>query len=178
LHTARLQRGRRELVGDEQVWEELERWGAATALVRFSGGGGSLGSIAVVSLEAGGDELARWESGSGELAEALAAPVWGRYALFRGHPRITGLLQWDVRERQVAVAGRRGDHAPDEVLSGARQLARAQVTPVNPSVQRDTSPGSSGSYGVAAERDTSRPVGGGAVLQVSARDEQRNGIRR
>ena len=70
----RLQRARRELLGDEQVWQELERWGACRALVRFSGGGGSPGSIAAVTLEGDGDELARWEGPSGELAEALAAP--------------------------------------------------------------------------------------------------------
>ena len=101
--------GRRELFADEQVWEELERWEAAAALVRFSGGGGNQGSIAAVTLEdAKKRELARWGSGEGELPEALAAPIWGRYALFRGHPRITGLLMWDVQERQVVVAGERG----------------------------------------------------------------------
>jgi hypothetical protein len=73
-HAVRLQRARRELLGDEQVWQELERWGACRALVRFSGGGGSPGSIAAVTLEGDGDELARWEGPSGELAEALAAP--------------------------------------------------------------------------------------------------------
>ena len=80
-----------------------------SALVRFSGGGGSQGSIAAVTLEdAKGRELARWGSGEGELPEALAAPVWARYALFRGHPRISGLLMWDVQERQVVIAGERG----------------------------------------------------------------------
>ena len=33
--------GRCELFADEQAWEELERWDAETALVRFSGGGGA-----------------------------------------------------------------------------------------------------------------------------------------
>ena len=53
-HTARLSYGRRELFADEDVWQELERWGASAALVRFSGGGGSLGSIAAVTLEDAG----------------------------------------------------------------------------------------------------------------------------
>ena len=88
------------------MWEELERWEAAVALVRFSGGAGNQGSIAAVTLEdAKKCELARWGSGEGELPEALAAPIWGRYALFRGHPRISGLLMWDVRERQAVIAG-------------------------------------------------------------------------
>jgi hypothetical protein len=137
-HTVRLARASRELLGDEQVWQELEQWGACRALVRFSGGGGSPGSIAAVTLEGDGDELARWEGGSGELAEALADPIWGRYALFRGHPRITGLLQWDVREREVLVAGKRGDRALAEVVSAPRQLSRAPVTPVISGVPRDT----------------------------------------
>ena len=60
--------------------------------------------------DAGKKELARWGRGAGKLPEALAAPIWGRYALFRGHPRITGLLMWDVHERQVVVAGERVGH--------------------------------------------------------------------
>ena len=130
-HTARLQRGRRELFAEERVWEELERWEAAVALVRFSGGGGSQGSIAAVTLEdAKKRELARWGSGEGELPEALAAPIWGRYALFRGHPRISGLLMWDVQERQVVIAGERGGQKFEELLSAPRQLYRPPVTPV------------------------------------------------
>jgi hypothetical protein len=132
-HVARLAPGRRELFADDQVWEELERWQAAVALVRFSGGGGSRGSIAAVSLEDAEKEkreLARWSGGEGELPEALAAPIWGRYALFRGHPRITGLLMWDVRKREVVVAGERGGRSFEELLFASRQLYRPAVTPV------------------------------------------------
>jgi hypothetical protein len=39
------------LFAEEDVWRELERWGATVALVRFSGGGGRPGSIAAVTLE-------------------------------------------------------------------------------------------------------------------------------
>jgi hypothetical protein len=130
-HAARLAPGRRELFADDQVWEELERWKAAAALVRFSGGGGNRGSIAAVSLEdAETRELARWSSGEGELPEALAAPIWGRYALFRGHPRTTGLLLWDVRKREVAVAGERGGQKFEELLFASRQLYRPALAPV------------------------------------------------
>ena len=130
-HTARLHPGRRELFAERGVWEELERWEATTALVRFSGGGGSQGSIAAVTLEdATKRELARWSSGEGELPEALAAPIWARYALFRGHPRISGLLMWDVQERQVVIAGKRGGEKFEELLSASRQLYRRPVTPV------------------------------------------------
>jgi hypothetical protein len=65
--------------------------GPAIALVRFSGGGSGMGSIGAVTLEdARKRELARWSSGEGELPEALAAPIWAGYALFRGHPRVSG----------------------------------------------------------------------------------------
>ncbi len=152
-HTARLQRGRRELFAEEQVWEELERWEAAVALVRFSGGGGNQGSIAAVTLEdAKKCELARWGSGEGELPEALAAPIWGRYALFRGHPRISGLLMWDVQERQAVIAGERGGQKFEELVSAPRQLYRS---PGTPAVDR-----SRGSAAWAA-RDTSPAVGAG-----------------
>ena len=131
-HTARVHPGRRELFAEQGVWEELERWEAAVALVRFSGGGGSQGSIAAVTLEdAKGRELARWGSGEGELPEALAAPIWGRYALFRGHPRISGLLMWDVQERQVVMAGERGGQKFEELLSAPRQFYRPPVTPAS-----------------------------------------------
>jgi predicted nucleic acid-binding Zn ribbon protein len=128
-HTARVHPGRRELFAEQRVWEELERWEAAVALVRFSGGGGSRGSIAAVTLEdAERRELARWGSGEGELPEALAAPIWGRYALFRGHPRIGGLLMWDAPARQVVVAGERGGQKFEELLSAPRQPYRSPIT--------------------------------------------------
>ena len=117
-HTPRLQRGRRELFAEEQVWEELERWETAVALVRFSGGGGNQGSIAAVTLEdAKKCELARWGSGEGELPEALAAPIWGRYARFRGHP--VAVITADTSRRSAARARRetsRGAGAGDARL--------------------------------------------------------------
>ena len=130
-HTARVHPGRRELFAEQGVWEALERWEAATALVRFCGGGGNQGSIAAVTLEnAKKRELARWGSGEGELPEALAAPIWARYALFRGHPRTSGLLMWDVQERRVVVAGERGGQKLEELLSASRQPYRSPPTPV------------------------------------------------
>ena len=163
-HTARLSYGRRELFADEDVWQELERWGASAALVRFSGGGGHAGSIAAVTLEdAGKKELARWGHGEGELPEALAAPIWGRYALFRGHPRITGLLMWDAQERQVVVAGERGGQKFDEVLSAPRPSTWPTVMPAPPTTARDTSPG------------PGRP---GGPTGIAARPRRRRGLAR
>jgi endogenous inhibitor of DNA gyrase (YacG/DUF329 family) len=164
-HTARLAPGRRELFADERVWEELERWEAATALVRFSGGGGNHGSIAAVTLEdAEGRELARWGSGEGELPEALAAPIWGRYALFRGHPRITSLLMWDAQKRQVVVAGDRGGQKFEELLFASRQLYRPAVTPVAVATG-DMSRGSV----ARAKRDMSPPAGATPASRSCAR---------
>jgi hypothetical protein len=156
-HTARLSYGRRELFADEDVWQELERWGACAALVRFSGGGGTPGSIAAVTLEdAGKKQLARWGHGEGELPDALAAPIWGRYALFRGHPRITGLVLWDVQERQVIVAGERGGRKFDEVLSSPRPPTRLTAMPPTLITARDTSPRPAG----PADEQSSRPTRG------------------
>jgi endogenous inhibitor of DNA gyrase (YacG/DUF329 family) len=153
----RLSYGRGELFADEDVWRELERWGASVALVRFSGGGGRPGSVAAVTLEdAGKRELARWGHGEGELPEALAAPIWGRYALFGGHPRITGLVMWDAAERQVIVAGERGGRKFDEVLSAPRPPARLTVMPAAPTAGRDTSPRPAG----PADEQSSRPARG------------------
>ncbi len=136
-HAARL-RGRRELHA-EGVWQELERWGAAAALVRFSGGGGRAGTVGAVTLESDERrELARWGDGEGELPEALAAPLWGRYALFAGHPRISGLLMWDVRSREVAVAGKRGGKDYGEVLI-PRPRSRVTLAP-HGDVSRELSP--------------------------------------
>ena len=130
-HTARVHPGRRELLAEEQVWEELERWEAASRAGALLGGGGSQGSIAAVTLEdAKKRELARWTGGEGELPEALAAPIWARYALFRGHPQITGLLMWDAQERQVVIAGERGGQKFEELLSASRQPYRSPLTSV------------------------------------------------
>ncbi len=71
----------------------------------------------------------------------LAAPIWGRYALFRGHPRITGLVMWDARGRQVVVVGERGGQKFDEVLSAPRPSTRLTVMPAAPAALRDASPG-------------------------------------
>ena len=169
-HTARLAPGRRELFADDRVWEELERWEATAALVRFSGGAGSQGSIAAVTLEdAQKSVLARWGSGEGELPEALAAPVWGRYALFRGHPRITGLLMWEAASRSIAIAGDRGGRKFEEILSVPRQSSTVTIAPAtaNPldDTSRDTSP-------QAMEADTS---GGAAKVSGSSRSCERCG---
>jgi predicted nucleic acid-binding Zn ribbon protein len=160
-HTARLGSAHRELLTNEQLWEELEQWGASMALVRFFGGGGNPGSIQAVTLEhENGTELTRWSHGEGELPEALAAPIWGRYALFGGHPRITGLLMWDARARSIQIAGKRGGRKFEEILSAPRQIARVTIVPpaANPlcDTSRDTSP-----------PDTVTPDGTAAVSRAS-----------
>ncbi|MGH2885721.1 MAG: hypothetical protein ACRDPA_23980 [Solirubrobacteraceae bacterium] len=122
------------------MWEELERWDAAAAFVRFSGGGGSQGSIGAVTLEDGEKRvLARWGAGEGELPEALAAPIWGRYALFRGHPRITGLLMWDLNERCVLIAGERGGEKFDQLLV-PKAITRTQHTSLRTPAHRAGQP--------------------------------------
>ena len=177
-HTARLHPGRRELFAEQGVWEELERWEAATALVRFSGGGGNQGSIAAVTLEDPKKrELARWGSGEGELPGALAAPIWGQYALFRGHPRISGLLMWDALARQVVVAGERAGQKFEELLFAPRQPYQSPITPVAvtardtsrtpaPPAGRDTAPADAPEASRSCER-CGRPLPAG--LRAEAR---------
>ena len=111
-HTARLHPGRRELFAEQGVWEELERWGAFTALVRFSGGGGSQGAIAAVTLEdAKKRELARWSGGEGELPEALAAAGLGP---LRAVPRPpTDHWTGDLERTGAAGRGRRRAGRPE-----------------------------------------------------------------
>jgi len=99
------------------VWEELERRGAAIAVVPFSGragGGGTTGTITLSRLK--GDELIdveRW-SARDELAFGLEGPVWDRYGKFAGDPWIRGTVTWTVAERRILIAGRRGGDAFEE----------------------------------------------------------------
>ena len=78
---------------------------------------------------------------SGGVGGAGVSPAptqfWGRYALFRGHPRISGLLMWDAPAGQVVVAGERGGQKFEE-LSAPRQPYRSPITPVAVTA-RDTS---------------------------------------
>jgi hypothetical protein len=169
-HTARLGAARRELLGDEQAWEELEQWDASVALVRFSGGGGNPGSISAITLEnENGKELTRWSSGEGALPEALAAPIWGRYALFRGHPRITGVLMWDARRRSIALVGERGGQKFEEILSAPTQISTVTIAPVTANTLRDTSRDTSPR---AVQTDTS---GGAAEASGTSRSCERCG---
>ena len=101
---------------------------------------------------------------SGELPEALAAPIWARYALFRGHPRTTGLLVWDVQKRQVLVAGERGGRKFEELLFASRKLYRPAVTPVAVATG-DTSRGSA----ARAKRDMSPGAGVGRASRSCER---------
>ena len=119
-HTARLHPSRGELHALEDVWRALEQAGAEIAQVRFSGGGGRQGRPDSVSIQAGGRELTRWSGADEtELAAALAAPVWGRYGSFRGQPPIAATLTWNVADRSLRLAGRRGTDRFQEILQAA-----------------------------------------------------------
>jgi len=116
-HTARLHLTRGEL-GVGEAWLALERLGASGALVRFSGGGGHQGMLESISIQAGERELVGWpDVGESELAAALAAPVWGRYASFRGQPRIAATLAWSVADRSLRLAGNRASQRFEETLT-------------------------------------------------------------
>jgi hypothetical protein len=138
-HTARLPLARGELHAPDDVWRALERLGASGALARFAGGGGRQGTLESISIQAARGEPAGWP-GEGELAGALAGPVWGRYGTFRGQPRITATLTWKVADRSLILAGRRGTERFRETLEPPSKIAARAVRDVS----RDTSPGASG----------------------------------
>jgi hypothetical protein len=132
-HSARLHPARRELHALQDIWGALEHSGAEIAQVRFSGGGGRQGRPDSVSIHAGDRELTRWSGADKtELAAALAAPVWGRYGSFRGQPPIAATLTWNVADRSLRLAGRRGTDHFQEILQAA-------ATPPLCDTSRDTS---------------------------------------
>ena len=99
-HKIRLSPGRGEFTAST-VWEELEKWGAATAVVSFSGGGGSIGEIGTIRLKDEEElQITRWSFYRTELgrrepwrgAAAIAAmrrvrPSRGLAACEEGAPR-------------------------------------------------------------------------------------------
>ena len=102
------------------MWEELERHGAAIAVVPFSGRAGGGARTGTITLRRLGDdeliEVERW-SARDELALALEGPVWDRYGEFAGHPRIRGTVTWTVAERCILIAGQRGDERFEEAVA-------------------------------------------------------------
>jgi hypothetical protein len=118
-HTARLARARGEL-SREDVWEELERRGAAIAIVPFWGRAGQGGTVARTKLSRleGGEpvDVERW-TGRDEFAYALEGPVWDRYGEFAGQPRIRGRVTWIVATRLVVIEGERGGERFEEMAA-------------------------------------------------------------
>jgi hypothetical protein len=114
-----LRPGRHGLLTLSAVWEELERRGAQIAIVPFSGRAGRGGEVGTIVLSrVCGGELAddkRW-TWRDELAHALEAPVWDRYGSFAGQPAIRGTVTWTVADRQIAIAGKRGHEAFEEIV--------------------------------------------------------------
>jgi hypothetical protein len=92
------------------VWAELERRGATIAVVPFhgrAGAGGESGTITLSRLQDGElVDVERW-TGRDELADALEAPLWGRYGSFAGQPPIDGAVIWTTQDRRVVISGTR-----------------------------------------------------------------------
>jgi hypothetical protein len=114
-----LRRGRTELVACADVWAELERRGATVAVVSFSGRageGGRVGRITLSRIEAGElVDVERW-SGRDDLTYALEAPIWDRYGVFAGHPKIRATVTWIAAERCVVISGDRGGERFEETV--------------------------------------------------------------
>jgi hypothetical protein len=117
VHTARLRPACWELVSRLAVWDELERRGVSVATVPFRGRAGRGGEIDIIRLQqVRGEESheVRLWSDIDELAAALAAPVWGRFGTFAGHPLVRAEVIWTVDRRSVVIVGRRGDRRLEE----------------------------------------------------------------
>jgi hypothetical protein len=148
-HTARLHPARDELPTLEDVWRTLEHAGAQLALVRFAGGQRRPGALESITINTEDHELARFYSADeSELASALAAPIWARYASFRGHPRIQATLTWRVTERSLTLAGTRGSEHFHETL----HARTPPHLPIARDTSRDTSPAT------ASDDDRSRRI--------------------
>jgi hypothetical protein len=117
VHTARLRPARWELVPRGAVWDELVRRRVSVATVPFRGRAGQGGEIDVIRLQRVSDEESRelrlWPD-SEELASSLAAPVWGRFGTFAGHPLVRAEVIWTADDRSVVIVGRRGDRRLEE----------------------------------------------------------------
>jgi hypothetical protein len=127
MHTARLRPARWELVSRVAAWDELVRCRVSVATVPFRGRAGRGGEIDVVRLERASDdsrEVRLWP-GTDELADALAAPVWGRFATFAGHPLVRAEVIWTVDRRSVVMVGRRGDQKFEERAERASSSSAA-----------------------------------------------------
>jgi endogenous inhibitor of DNA gyrase (YacG/DUF329 family) len=175
-HTARLHCARGELHAAEDLWRALGRVGAQLGLVRFSGGGGRPGAIERVSVEAQGSAPRLVDASEGELAGALAAPVWGRYGSFRGQPPIAATLRWSVAERSLMLAGTRGTERLQEILRPASATAAQTMRDTS----RDTSSDAGGKRERSLSAELSEPLGVarkcsrcGQPIPASARREAR-----
>ena len=163
-HTARLGPARRELAGAEAIWRALERIAASVAVVHLTAaGGGRRAKVEVVATAVDGSELRRWRAGEGELADALAAPVWARYGTFQRQPAITGTLRYAVAERSITLAGRRGSQPFTKTIAAA---ARA-----TPQAASDTSRDTSSTEAAARHRRVCERCG--QTIPQAARTEAR-----
>jgi hypothetical protein len=115
VHAARLRPARWEVVSRAAVWDELELRRVSVATVPFRGRAGRGGAIDVIRLEpaCGESREVRLWPGT-ELAGALAAPVWGRFGTFAGHPLVRAEVIWTVDGRSVVMVGRRGEQKFEE----------------------------------------------------------------
>jgi hypothetical protein len=119
-HAARLLPARGELAALAAVWDELERRGAAIAVVPFSGRagrGGEVGRVILSRFEDGEFVAFDRRTALDEVAQALAATVWDRYGSFAGQPSIRGTVMWSVADRQIGIYGRRGEEPFEEIVA-------------------------------------------------------------
>jgi hypothetical protein len=84
---------------------------ATVATVSFTWRAGEGGRVLAIALSrlSGGElvDVERWIEHE-ELAYSLAAPLWDRFGLFAGQPRIVATVKWTAADRSVVIAVRHG----------------------------------------------------------------------
>jgi hypothetical protein len=118
VHSARLRPARWELVWRPAIWEDLERRGAAVAVVPFAGRAGRGGETGLIRLSrVENDKLVDVElwTSRDELGHALEAPVCERFGSFAGQPAITGEVTWTADDRRVVITGTRAGKPFEEI---------------------------------------------------------------
>jgi hypothetical protein len=69
--------------------------------------------------------------GVDELANALGAPVWGRFGTFAGQPFVRADVIWTLDDRSVVISGRRGDRRFEEIVVGERAVGSSRTSGVS-----------------------------------------------
>jgi hypothetical protein len=119
-----------------EVFRRIREWGAARAVVEFSGGNDEGGADSIVLYDREGEMIGEvhghyagghWDPEKGrfvevpptpeqrieaELAEALEGPVYEEYGGFAGDFSVSGRVTWDAQTGKVSMSGEESEYVP------------------------------------------------------------------